>query len=467
MGKKVMHVILFIIAGVITVFAVSYISLALYYRNGFSYGTWINGIYCTGKSIDEVNESLTSQFHYDGIKISGKDGSSYHITADDIGYSFDFKKALKIYLDQQDCWLWPENLFAGHERKLLPVVSYDKGLLEKRLEECPLFAKALSEKPEVRLYYDKDKGYVLIDNSKDILDTDKGMKAVRDAVKKSRTSVDLASSKCYYDLEITKEMQDDIDTYEKIRPIQEQDIELKFGECSEKIDSAVASGFIRRSDGDQIYIGKDGNAQIDRNLVKAYIDSLALKYNTVGITRCFHCTSGRDVSILGGTYGNMLDRDGELERLLGQLEKQEKVSEEPLYKQKAVIQGNKDDIGNTYIEVDMSAQELYYYENGVIKISTPVVTGNIQLKRGTPQGVNFVAVKQKNRTFHGANYISHVKLWMQVYKGIGIHDSSWRDDYGGDIYKTGGSHGCINTPYDKMLELYNDVEVGTPVVMFY
>jgi lipoprotein-anchoring transpeptidase ErfK/SrfK len=56
---------------------------------------------------------------------------------------------------------------------------------------------------------------------------------------------------------------------------------------------------------------------------------------------------------------------------------------------------------------------------------------------------------------------------MQVYKGIGIHDASWRDDYGGDIYETAGSHGCVNTPYDKMLELYNETEVGTPVVMFY
>ncbi|MDE5590106.1 MAG: L,D-transpeptidase, partial [Acetatifactor sp.] len=30
-----------------------------------------------------------------------------------------------------------------------------------------------------------------------------------------------------------------------------------------------------------------------------------------------------------------------------------------------------------------------------------------------------------------------------------------------------GSHGCINTPYDAMARIYEMVEVGTPVVMYY
>ena len=50
---------------------------------------------------------------------------------------------------------------------------------------------------------------------------------------------------------------------------------------------------------------------------------------------------------------------------------------------------------------------------------------------------------------------------------IGIHDASWRSKYGGTIYQTNGSHGCINTPRDAMVQLYESVEVGTPVVMFY
>ena len=56
---------------------------------------------------------------------------------------------------------------------------------------------------------------------------------------------------------------------------------------------------------------------------------------------------------------------------------------------------------------------------------------------------------------------------MPVKGGIGIHDASWRSKYGGEIYKTNGSHGCINTPYNEVSALYDMVEIGTPCVMFY
>ena len=138
-----------------------------------------------------------------------------------------------------------------------------------------------------------------------------------------------------------------------------------------------------------------------------------------------------------------------------------------MYKQKAKLQGTHDDIGNTYIEVDMSDQKMYYYLDGVLKLSTEVVTGDVGRDRATPAGVDFVAVKQKDRILKGDTYQSHVNFWMQVYKGIGIHDSAWRDEYGGAIYMTEGSHGCVNTPYSAMKELYNETELDTPVVMFY
>jgi lipoprotein-anchoring transpeptidase ErfK/SrfK len=139
---------------------------------------------------------------------------------------------------------------------------------------------------------------------------------------------------------------------------------------------------------------------------------------------------------------------------------------EPEYLQKAWVQG-KDDIGDTYIEIDMGEQEMYYYVNGILQLETPVVTGNTSLKRGTPSGVNYVYLKQKDRILRGVGYASHVDFWMPVNGGIGIHDSSWRSSYGGTIYQNNGSHGCINTPRDIMVQLYDMVEVGTPVVMFY
>ena len=126
-----------------------------------------------------------------------------------------------------------------------------------------------------------------------------------------------------------------------------------------------------------------------------------------------------------------------------------------------------DDIGDTYIEIDMGNQHMYYYVDGTIVIDTPVVTGNASRGWDTPAKVCFVYFKQRNRVLRGANYATPVKYWMAVDGHIGIHDATWRGEFGGEIYKTNGSHGCINTPLEIMTELYDVVETGTPVVMFY
>ena len=75
--------------------------------------------------------------------------------------------------------------------------------------------------------------------------------------------------------------------------------------------------------------------------------------------------------------------------------------------------------------------------------------------------------KNRNRILKGANYRSFVNYWVPVYGGIGLHDATWREEFGGEIYKKSGSHGCVNTPLEKMAELYDLLEVGMPVVIHY
>ena len=115
----------------------------------------------------------------------------------------------------------------------------------------------------------------------------------------------------------------------------------------------------------------------------------------------------------------------------------------------------------------MTKQKLYYYENGVILLECSIVTGNMRRGWDTPEGVNYVYNKQTDRVLRGPGYASPVDYWMPVVRSIGIHDADWRDTFGADIYETNGSHGCINVPPNHMSLLYEMVEIGTPVVMFY
>ena len=68
----------------------------------------------------------------------------------------------------------------------------------------------------------------------------------------------------------------------------------------------------------------------------------------------------------------------------------------------------------------------------------------------------------------GEEWESDCSYWTRVaIVGIGLHDASWRGSFGGNIYKWNGSHGCINMPWNGAKYIYENVEMDTPVVMYY
>ena len=121
-----------------------------------------------------------------------------------------------------------------------------------------------------------------------------------------------------------------------------------------------------------------------------------------------------------------------------------------------------------YVEVDISDQHAWYYDdNGNVVWDSDVVTGNTSRGNGTTLGYwTITKYMTTNTTLVGENYASPVSYWMP-FKGNseGLHDATWRSSFGGQIYKTSGSHGCVNLPYAKAKSLYSLVHVGTPVIV--
>ena len=466
---KVFFNYLTVILGIVLVSLMAvYIGLAIYYHNAFAYGTWVNGVYCTGRSIEEVNDDLVNDFSYDGLTVYDKDGNSYTIPAQEIGYQFDFVKALEICRAQQNPWMWIESLRHGNNIELTPVVSYDRQALDAVLDKVPFLASQGDQSDEERTVaiIRTGQGYELVNDRIDILRIDKAREAIVHAVEESRTEVSLEDEGCYEDLPETAKVRDTLALWDKIQQFQQCGIVYQMGTEQIPVDASVVCGWIALDENGDFITDEDGNLQMRGNAVEEFVDTIADEYDTVGISRQFRATSGRLVTVEGGTYGNKIDRGAEVEYLKDAFENRRNEIHEPVYSQKAWAQGQ-DDIGDTYIEIDMGEQMMYYYVDGAQQIATPVVTGNTSRRMGTPSGVNYVYMKQKNRILRGEGYASHVDFWMPVKGNIGIHDASWRGKYGGTIYQTNGSHGCINTPRDAMEQLYESAEVGTPVVMFY
>lgn len=454
-------------AGII-VFLLSafYLGLSEYYKDGFSYGTWINGIYCTGKSVDEVNQELLATCSYAGLTVYDKEGGAYEITAEEIGFSFDFKEALEKYLEQQNPYLWMNQMFMAKERTITPVISYKEELLEQAVQKIPEIADITPDEMR-RVYIHKtDDGYELVNERLGVLNKQNAREVIAQAILAFDETLDLEKAGCYEDLPYNTAMKEKLVQWEKISAFQDCGIVYKMGEEQIPVDASVVCDWMLLKENGSFQLDEEGNLMPDDEKIEEFIDKLADEYDTVGGVRQFQTTRGDIINIEGGIYGNKLDRKAEKAYLKQAFRDKVREVHTPQYLQQGMAQG-KNDIGDTYIEVDMTKQMMYYYQNGKLEVETPIVTGNTGRRMGTPEGVNYVYSKQKNRILRGPGYASHVNFWMPVKGNIGIHDASWRSEYGGEIYKTGGSHGCINTPYDAMSRLYEMAEVGTPVIMFY
>ena len=235
-------------------------------------------------------------------------------------------------------------------------------------------------------------------------------------------------------------------------------IQYKFGDQMETVDKELIRKWITL-EGDQVVLNEEE--------VKSYVEGLANKYDTVGKERRFVDSHGEVVTVAGGPYGWEIDQKEETKELI-QLIYEGKIEEErePVYKQMALVRGI-NDIGSTYVEVNMSEQKMWFYKDGELIVSTNIVTGNMAKGHDTPTVVGYIHNKIRNTNLIGTGYVAFVHYWMKVYGSIGIHDASWRNNFGGNIYATNGSHGCINTPYDNVKTIFENIDIGTPVIIFY
>ena len=95
------------------------------------------------------------------------------------------------------------------------------------------------------------------------------------------------------------------------------------------------------------------------------------------------------------------------------------------------------------------------------------MSGNAAKGWSTPAGAYSITYKQRNATLKGQGYATPVSYWMPFNGGIGLHDANWRKTFGGTIYKTNGSHGCVNLPPAVAKTIYENISAGDPVLCYH
>jgi hypothetical protein len=226
-----------------------------------------------------------------------------------------------------------------------------------------------------------------------------------------------------------------------------------------EIGPEMAMSLMKTNPDGSYYVSPASNYyEVDMDKVKALTAALGAIYPVTSNTLTFKTTGGATKKFQHTVFHD---------RILN-------TNSEADYLASAIMQGKKGAhavnsiLPDSYVEINLTGQKAYYYSQGKLLWSSDVVTGNTSLGRNTPEGVYYIRSKVRNTTLIGEDYASFVSYWMPfVGNSIGLHDASWRSRFGGGIYKTNGSHGCVNLPTGKAGPLYDLISVGTPVIAYY
>lgn len=266
----------------------------------------------------------------------------------------------------------------------------------------------------------------------------------------------------YIQPKFTKESENIVAAVNDINAYSSMNIIYQFGEDSEIIDWEKIKKHLE-------YNPDTAVLTLKTKWVRNFVRQMGSKYNTYGKTRKFKTTKDGKVTIHGGIMGWWINEDETVKQLKKILKKKKSKTVEPIYRNVAAQHG-KDDIGDTYVEISIKRQHLWFYKDGKLKLQSDVVTGKLTKDRKTTVGVHRIYGKQRDRylgTMAVQGYRSFVHYWMPFnWDGQGLHDATWRSKFGGNLYKTGGSHGCVNLPYSFAGKLYEEVSIGMPVVVY-
>ena len=458
---------LFIAGGSVLGFLTAvYLGTALYFHFHFLPNTEINGVDFSGRTAAELDGYLKQQIESYTLTITGRENVTDTIRAEDISLSYKGDGEAEELLNRQNIFLWPAAFLEKEVSSAKPGIEYDENALDAKIRSLQAVAGEQSEPASAAPEFDGAK-FVPGKEEQGTAEADVLAQKVRESVESVSEALDLEEAGCYKEPKYTSESPevqaacDEMNRYCKASVTYEMDEPVV-------VDAEVISGWLKVNDEMQV--------TFDKEAVKKWLSEFGKKYDTKGKTRSFTTADGRSAQVSGGTYGWEVDEKTELAALTASIEKGETVTKEPAYCENATAASHgAQDWGSTYVEVDLTRQYMWYVKDGNIMMETNIVTGKPTPDKETPQGVYSILEMKQDKVLTGeiqANglpeYETLVDYWMRVtWTGIGFHDATWQERFGGDWYVEHGSHGCINMSLSDAGQLYGMLEIGTPVVMHY
>lgn len=434
-----------------------YLLLSMYFINHFFFNTRINGVDLSLKNYKEANEILKEAVNEYNIEIIGRDGRYEEIKGEDINILYKEKDIGKEMKKYQNIFKWGGSLIWKKYYYIEETTEFNEEILLEKINSLDILNNNIIEPINMEFKYNNGSYEMESEVYGNKINKNKFMKTIIDSIKIGKKSIDLDKELCYENPVYTMECEKAIETNELLNKYVSTKITYLFGENKEELDGEIISNWI--------IINDDLSVVIDEKYLKEYIDSLGKKYNTIGIERDFKSSVGKVIKVKGGYYGWKINSIAEEKMLLENIKLGAVLEKEPIYTQKALYRdGN--DIGNTYVEINITRQYLWFYKDGKVVTEGSIVSGDPRKGYSTALGTYMINYKQKDAVLSGPGYEAKVTYWMPFNGNVGIHDASWRYSFGSNIYQNDGTHGCVNAPISLAKKIFENIDSGTPVICY-
>lgn len=469
--KKTKWIILIIIAALLVAAIGIYMYLAWQRKDTFFQGTVINGQDYSGMTVAQAEDQMEKETEAYQLTLTFRQDKTETLTAEQLGYSYVSKGGFQEVKDSQMPILWITGYFQKRTATVTSEIAIDEDKLKDSLEDLEeLQADQMVAPADACLVWSDMSFTIQEEEEGTTIDEDKLFQAVKEAIEAGEEELDLEEAEVYENPSVTRQDAQLNQQLEELNQLVGSSITYTLPSGSQVLDGNTLKGWLVQDD--------QGNYKKDEEQwnqqIRQYVAAMAETVDTLHKDQSFQTTGAGTVTVPNDVFGWQIDQEAEISQLTTELGQGTVTTREPVYASRAVSTEN-NGIGTTYVEIDLSRQHMWVYDNGTLRLETDIVSGKMTHDRYTPAGIYQVYNKETSRYLRGPQradgsyeWNAYVDYWMPFNGAIGMHDAYWQAGrFGGTYYMTGGSRGCINMPADKAEELYGWIAVGTPVITYY
>ncbi len=431
--------------------------------------TKLNGYDVSGMTAKEVLLLLEKDYSAPTVTITEDGKTAEKLTLAEMGYEIDEMKLLSNIQDamrEQNISLI-FSLMDGNEFEVDVPFTFDEKTFDSAVSSAN-FAEPRVASTDAEMKFNGTEYYIepeTYGNEFDDADLQVYVKDYTDKLVQSDrpagdTEIEFPES-FYYLPEVTKDDEEMNETMNIYNSFCKADITITFGEENVHIDWDDIQNWLKI---------EDGEAVIEDQPVYDLVYNMAAKYNTLYLPRTFTTTNNQTITFESSDYGWQIDQDAEAQQLFADIRSNSTVVREPIYSTRGYQRNGTDDLDGCYVEIDLTKQHLWFYMNGELVIETDFVSGLPKDNRETVTGVFPLAYKESPSILTGGQgngaYETEVQYWMPFHDGQGLHDAWWRTEFGGNIYQTNGSHGCVNLPSEAAKTIYENIEANVAIILY-